>query len=270
MTASPTDDLASAERRIQELTKELSRARGELAEAREQQAATADILRVSRSALDLQRVLDALVESAARLCDAYDAVIFQVVGDGLRLVAHHGQIPTAGPIGQLSFPLLRGFIGGRAVLDQRTIHIADILAEGDEYPESRQCSLPLGVRTALAVPLVHAGEAIGAIGLRRPEVRPFTDRQIELLQTFADQAVIAIENTRLFEEVQARTKELQESLDRQTATSEVLGVISRSPNEVQPVLDTIVATAEAVPGRAWRHLATRGRDISRRSSPRRV
>src|SRR5262245_20968892 len=97
--------------------------------------------------------------------------------------------------------------------------------------------------TILAVPLIHAGKAVGGISIRRAEVRAFTDRQIELLRVFADQAVIAIENTRLFEEVQTRTKELQDSLDRQTATSEVLGVISRSPNEVQPVLDTIVATA---------------------------
>src|SRR5262244_278377 len=147
------------------------------------------------------------------------------------------------PVGEL-YPLSRGLIMGRAVIEQRTIHIADILAEGDEYPEGRKNALQTGYRTALAVPLVHAGDAIGVIFIRRDEVRPFTERQIELVKIFADQAVIAIENTRLFEEVQARTKELQHSLDRQTATSEVLGVISRSPNEVQPVLDTIVATAQ--------------------------
>src|SRR5262245_30047691 len=217
----------------------------ELTEALEQQTATADVLKViSRSALDVQKVLDALVESAARLCDAYDAAIFQVFGDSQHLVAHHGQIPMAGPVGQLTGSVVRGFITGRAVIERRTIHVADILAEGDEYPEGRKMALPLGYRTALAVPLVHAGKAIGVILIRRAEVRPFTERQVELVNTFADQAVIAIENTRLFEEVQTRTTELTEALEQQTVTSELLGVISRSPNEVQPVLDTIVATAQ--------------------------
>src|SRR5262245_5419814 len=232
MTASPADDLASAERRIQELT-------NELAEEREQRTATAEILRViSSSPTDPQRVFSVIATSAARLCDAYDALIRQVDGEVLRIVGHHGPIPAAGTL-----PLTRGLPPARAILDRRTIHITDLLTETDEFPEGSDRARSLGFRTILAVPLVHASEAIGVISIRRPEVRPFTDRQIELLKTFADQAVIAIENTRLFEEVQARTKELQDSLDRQTATSEVLGVISRSPNEVQPVLDTIVATA---------------------------
>jgi len=216
----------------------------ELTESLEQQTATADVLKViSRSVLDVQKVLDALVESAARLCNAFDAAILQVVGDGLRLVAHHGQIPFTGPVGQLTLPLVRGAIMGRVVLDRRTIHVADVLAEADEYPEGRKNALRFGFRTVLAVPLVHAGEAIGLILIRRGEVRPFTERQIELVNTFADQAVIAIENTRLFEEVQARTRELTESLTYQTATSEVLNVISRSKFDLQPVLDTIARTA---------------------------
>src|SRR5262249_42960850 len=151
--------------------------------------ATADVLKViSRSALDVQKVLDALVESAARLCNAYDAAIFQVFGDSLRLVAHHGQIPTAGPVGQHTVPLALGTLIGRAVLDRRTIHMADILAGVDEYPEARKNALRFGWRTTLGVPLVHAGEAIGVILIRRTEVRPFTERQIELVNTFADQA----------------------------------------------------------------------------------
>jgi signal transduction histidine kinase len=216
----------------------------DLTEALEQQTATADVLKViSRSALDVQKVLDALVESAARLCDAYDAAIFQVVGDSPRLVAHHGQIPMSAPVGQLTLPLVRGAIVGRAVIDRRTIHVADILAEGDEFPEGRKRALQLGFRTSLAVPLVHAGEAIGAIFIRRAEVRPFTERQIELVNTFADQAVIAIENTRLFEAEQASKRELQESLEYQTAISDVLGVIGRSKFDLQPVLTAIVSTA---------------------------
>src|SRR5215467_13558882 len=202
----------------------------ELTEALEQQTATADVLKViSRSALDVQKVLDALVESAAHLCNAYDAAIFQVVGDSLRLVAHHGQIPMGAPVGQLTVPLVRGLIGGRAVIERRTVQVADVLAEADEYPESwNRAALQPGYRTVLAVPLVHAGEAIGVIFIRRDEVRPFTERQVELVNTFADQAVIAIENTRLFEEVQARTRNLSIALEQQTATADVLRAISRS------------------------------------------
>jgi signal transduction histidine kinase len=219
--------------------------RRELAEAREQQAATADVLKViSRSSLDVQRVLDALVESASRLCNAHDSGIFQVFGNGLRLVAHHGRIPTVAPVGQLTRPLVRGAFPARAVIDRRTIQVADILAEADEFPESYKIALQLGYRTALAVPLVHAGEVIGVIFIRRAEVRPFTDRQIALIETFADQAVIAIENTRLFAAEQASKRELQESLEHQTAISEVLNIISRSPSELQPVMDAIASTAK--------------------------
>src|SRR5262249_14206100 len=136
-----------------------------------------------------------------------------------------------------------GHITGRAVIDRRTIQVADMQAEADEYPEGRKLALQLGWHTALGVPLVHVGEAIGVIFIRRMEVRPFTERQIELVNTFADQAVIAIENTRLFEAEQASKRELQESLEYQTATSDVLGVISRTPTDLQPVLAAICATA---------------------------
>jgi len=116
-------------------------------------------------------------------------------------------------------------------------------AETDKYPESRDFSLQLSHRTMLAVPLLRGREAIGVIALRRAEMRPFTERQIELVDTFADQAVIAIENARLFEEVQARTRDLTEALEYQTATTDVLNVISRSKFALQPVLDSIVETA---------------------------
>jgi signal transduction histidine kinase len=227
----------------------------ELTEALEQQTATADVLKViSRSALDVQKVLDALVESAARLTDANDAAIFQVFGDTLRLVAHHGQIPMVGPVGQLTLPLVRGAIGGRAVIDRRTIQVADMLAEADEYPESKKRALQRGFRTALAVPLVHAGEAIGVILIRRNEVCPFAERQIELVNTFADQAVIAIENTRLFEEVQAQTRNLSIALQRQTATSEILGIISASPGQLEPVFNAILERARELCAAKFGHL----------------
>jgi GAF domain-containing protein len=248
MTASPTDDLASAERRIQELTNELSQAkgelsqaRGELGEAREQQAATGGILRaISNSPSNAHEIFQEIAATAARLCDAYDAGVLQCAGDHLRQVAHRGQIPE---LGQDTLPLSRGLVIGRAVLDQTIIQVSDLQAETEEYPLGSENARRLGHRTILAVPLIRDREAIGAIFVRRTEVRPFTDRQIDLLKTFADQAVIAIDNTRLFEEAGARTRELEESLEYQTATGDVLGVISRSKFDLQPVLQSVVKTA---------------------------
>ena len=190
---------ASGDQSVEELKREL-------AVAREQQAVTAKILAViSSSPTDFQRACDVVAESAARLCDAYDATIHQVDGDNLRIVAHYGPIPAADTV-----PLTRGSLLARAVIDRQTIHIADLQAETEEFPEGSALARELGHHTIVAVPLVRAGVAIGAIGIRRTEVRLFSDKQIALLQIFADQAVIAIENTRLFEEVQARTRELTE------------------------------------------------------------
>jgi GAF domain-containing protein len=230
------------------LFEEVQARTGELTEALEQQTATADVLKViSRSALDVQKVLDALVESAARLCDAYDVGILKVVGDNLRLVAHHGQIPMSAPVGQLILPLARGTIGGRAVVDRRTIQVADILTEADEYPVSWKRALQTGFRTALCVPLVHAGEAIGVIIIRRGEVRPFTERQIELVNTFADQAVIAIENTRLFEEVQARTRELAKTVeDLEIASQHKNQFVANMNHELRTPLAAILGYAELI------------------------
>jgi GAF domain-containing protein len=215
----------------------------ELAEAREQQAATAEILRViSTSSTDLEDIFAVMVSSAARLCDAYDAGIGRVEGNMLRLVAHNGPITPAGP----TVPIGRRTVMGRASLDRRAIQVADAQAECAEYPEASNFARRLGHRTILAVPLLRAGEAIGVVVVRRTEVRPFTDRQIELLKTFADQAVIAIENARLFEAEQASKRELQESLEYQTAMGEVLGVIARAPGDLQQVLDAVAESAARV------------------------
>src|SRR5215468_3971199 len=211
----------------------------ELAEAREQQAVTAEILQViSGSPMDLQRAFTEIAASAARLCEANDAAIHQVDGDSLPLVAHHGPVHTLD-----SLPLARGVVAGRAVLDRQTIQVADLQAERDEYPEGSDNARRLGFRTNLTVPLIRAGTAIGVISIRRPEARLFSDKQVALLKTFADQAVIAIENTKLFEAEQASKHELQTSLEYQTAISAVLGIISRSPMDVQPVFDTIARSA---------------------------
>ena len=212
-----------------------------LDESLEREAATSDILRmIARSPTDLQIVLDAIAERAARLCDAEDAAIFRVDGNFLRLAAHFGPIPVAGTVG-VGRVLDRGTPAGRAVIDRQTIHVHDLRAADAEFPEAKARGIGMGLRTVLDTPLLREGIAIGAIHVRRREVRPFSDRQIKLLETFADQAVIAIENVRLFQE-------LKEALEQQTATSEILGVIASTPTDIQPVLDTIAENAARVCG----------------------
>jgi GAF domain-containing protein len=221
------------------LFNELQARNADLSEALEQQTATGEILRViSSSPTDVQPVFDAVAESAGRLCEAFDASVFLREANHLRLVAHHGPIPA-----QPTLPLIRGSGNGRVVLDGRSIHIADMQAETAEFPEGSATARRLGHRTVLVVPLMREGVAIGTINVRRREVQLFTERQVALLQTFADQAVIAVENVRLFKELQARNGELTEALEQQTATSEILRVISSSQTDVQPVFDTIVASA---------------------------
>jgi GAF domain-containing protein len=219
---------------------ENSRLLNELRESLQQQTATADVLKViSRSAFDLQTVLETLTESATRLCDAYDALILLREDDSLVLRAHHGPIPAD----FVKRRLTRTWVNGRAVIDRKPVHVSDLTAAGDEFPEGRTDALRWGHRTILGVPLLREDEAIGSLCLRRTEVRPFTEKQIELVTTFADQAVIAIENVRLFDEVQARTRELSESLEQQTATAEVLRVISSSPGDLKPVFETLLENA---------------------------
>ena len=226
------------------LSQALEARNADLTEALEQQTATSEILRViSSSPTDIQPVLDTVAESAARLCEAQDASIFRRDGDRLLLVAHHGPIDF-GPVGEFSLALVPGMTNGRSVLEARTIHVADLQSEVDEFPEGGETARRFGFRTALNVPLIREGVAIGTISIRRTEVQLFTERQVALLQTFADQAVIAIENVRLFTELEARNRDLTEALEQQTATSEILRVISQSPTDVQPVFDIIGERAE--------------------------
>ena len=212
----------------------------ELTESLQQQTATADALKViSRSTFDLQTVLNTLVESAARLCDAYDAVMLLREGESLVFGAHHGPIPYD----LVKRPITRAWTNGRAVVDRKPVHVHDLTAAGDEFPEGSADALRLGHRTILSVPLLREDEAIGSLSVRRTTVRPFTEKQVGLVQTFADQAVIAIENVRLFDNLQARTRELTESLQQQTATADALKVISRSTFDLKSVLQTLVESA---------------------------
>ena len=225
--------------RLFEAEQERSRELGELLQ---QQTATSEVLKsISRATFDLPVVLNTLVESAARLCAADKGIIFQRDGGLLRLAANFGYSREGEQYWlQHPLPLDRGSTTGRAALEGRAIHIPDVLADPEYRTQHQQV---FGYRSVLSVPLLRDGTTIGIFGLSRGEVSPFTDKQIELLTTFADQAVIAIENVRLFEAEQQRTQELTESLEQQTATSEVLQVISSSPGDLQPVFQSLLRNA---------------------------
>jgi len=234
---------------LQEKNKALTQAHAQVSDALEQQTATSEILRViSSSPTDIQPVFGVVLANAARLCEASDATMFRVEGEELRWVAHEGPIPGRA---QGQVPLVRGTLPGRVVLDRRTVHVADLQAEVDKFPEGSAAARLFGFRTILGVPLLRGGEAIGAITVRRSDKRPFTDRQAELLQTFADQAVIAIENVRLFKELEARNAELTDTLARQMATGEVLRAISQAQTDAQPVFDIIARSARRLCGAAY-------------------
>src|SRR5262249_48389778 len=215
---------------------ELQARNSELRVALEQQTATSEILRViSGSPTDVQPVFDAIVQSATRLCGAAFAAAFRYDGQQMTFTAHNNMTDAELPIMRPHFPqpATRGIATGRAMLDRRIVHIPDIREDPGYTSSLRQT---LGFRTVLAVPMLRDGEPIGALGLWRREVKPFADKEVELVATFADQAVIAIENVRLFNEA-------KEALEQQTATSEILRVIASSPTDVQPVFDAIVANA---------------------------
>src|SRR5215831_13348826 len=215
----------------------------ELRESLQQQTATADVLKViSRSTFDLQAVLDTLVQSAARLCAAECAFIFRLEEGAYHLAASHGfSDDYRAYIRRNPIPPGRGTLVGRTALTAHTVHLPDCLADPEyKWFESQKIG---GFRTMLGVPLLREGSPIGVLALTRSQVEPFSEREIELVTTFADQAVIAIENVRLFDEVQARTRELSEALEQQTATSELLRVISSSPGDLKPVFDTMLANA---------------------------
>src|SRR4030095_895566 len=214
-----------------------------LAEALDQRALISEFLRaISTSPMDLQPVLEGVVQSATRFCGAHDAELYRLDGTDLKVVAHSG--PISAPMGRL-IPVVRGTVAGRAVLERRSVHVADLQAEPKEFPIGHALAREFGYRAVVSVPLLGEGKVIGTINLRRTDVRPFTEAQIALLQTFADQAVIAIENVRLFKELQEKNKALTEAhaqvtetLEQQTATGEILRVIASSPTDVQPVFDT--------------------------------
>ncbi len=210
------------------LFRELGERNAELREALEHQTATAEVLGIiSRSPTDVQPVLDAIVESAARVCGIEYLTLRLREGSMLVPRAHFGSMPTARAEVSIDEPWFRW------IRDHGTLHVSDARAAQDDFPT---LGYRWQFRTFLAVPLNQKGEFIGGLIARRTEVRPFTPAQIKLLESFADQAVIAIENVRLFQE-------LKESLEQQTATSEILGVIASSPTDIQPVLEAVAGSA---------------------------
>src|SRR5262245_19219031 len=230
-----------------ELGRKVQELENELIDARKQHTAVTDVLHVIAGApADVRPVFDAIVTNAAHLCDAAFSVVAMFEGGMLHLVAVNKMSPEETAAYHTVFPRPPGrhFIMGRAFVDREPVHVADIEADPAYDPRTlATLKAAAPYRTFLGIPILKDGVPAGAIGCGRREVRPFTDAQIALVRAFADQAVIAIENSRLFEAEQVSKRELQESLEYQTAISEVLSVISSSPTDIQPVLDTVADSA---------------------------
>src|SRR5262249_22845856 len=229
---------------LQEKNQALTQAHAQVTETLEQQTATAEILRViSQSQTDVQPVFDTIVRSAVRLCDGLFSALNRFDGELIHPVARHNYTPEALEEQQRIFPArpTRGLGVGRAILERAVVHIPDVELD----PEYQQAALSraIGFRSGLWVPMLREGTAIGVIGVARAEPGPFSDNEIELLKTFADQAVIAVENVRLVKELEARNHDLTRALDQQTATSDILRVISGARTDLQPVFDAIVESA---------------------------
>ena len=260
----PDDTHMDLRERIAVLEQMLAERTAERDEAREYQTATSDVLNViSRSTADVQPVLDTVIETAVRLCGADGGNIAIREGEVYRPVSSSYSVAEPeywATLRQRTIVPGRDSIAGRVLLDGRVVQVADIRADPD-YALTE--SVAIGLRTILGVPLVREGAVLGVININRKRVEPFTERQIELVRTFADQAVIAIENARLLGELQARTRDLEESLEYQTATSDVLNVISRSTADVQPVLDTVAETAARLCGADGSAITIRDGDVYR-------
>jgi signal transduction histidine kinase/CheY-like chemotaxis protein len=244
------ESYAGLEQKVEERTRELADANAGLTEALEQQTATSEVLRViSKSPTDVQPVLDTVVRNAARLCEAGNASLYRVEGDLMRRVAGHGSIELTLHLGETR-PIARDSVTGRAIRDRDIVHVPDLLAVARaEFPAIQANTEREGIRATLGVPLMREGVAIGALAIYRTEVRPFTLKQIELVKTFADQAAIAIENVRLFQELQARTAQLTRSVGELEALGEISQAVS-STLDLDTVLTTIVSHAVEICGAA--------------------